>query len=56
MTPEEYMNAFKEDAVKEMYLHKMPACITLAQGMLESIFKIDALSDLFKVISAILFK
>lgn len=36
MAPEEYMNAFKENAVKEMYLHKMPACITLAQGMLES--------------------
>jgi LysM repeat protein len=36
MTPDEYINAFKEDAVKEMYLHKVPACITLAQGMLES--------------------
>ena len=36
MTPEEYINTFKEDAVKEMYLHKVPACITLAQGMLES--------------------
>jgi LysM repeat protein len=36
MTPEEYIAAFKEDAVKEMYLHKVPACITLAQGMLES--------------------
>ncbi|MCD6017602.1 MAG: glycoside hydrolase family 73 [Bacteroidetes bacterium] len=36
MTPVEYINAFKEDAIKEMYLHKVPACITLAQGMLES--------------------
>ena len=36
MTPEEYIEAYKEDAVKEMYLHKVPACITLAQGMLES--------------------
>ncbi len=36
MTPEDYINAFKDDAVKEMHLHKVPACITLAQGMLES--------------------
>jgi LysM repeat protein len=36
MTPEQYIYTFKEDAVKEMYLHKVPACITLAQGMLES--------------------
>ena len=36
MTPEEYIAIYKEDAVKEMYLHKVPACITLAQGMLES--------------------
>ena len=36
MTPEEYIARFKEDAVKEMYLHRVPACITLAQGMLES--------------------
>jgi len=36
MTPEEYITTFKDDAVKEMYLHKVPACITLAQGMLES--------------------
>jgi LysM repeat protein len=36
MTPEEYIMTFKEDAIKEMYLHKVPACITLAQGMLES--------------------
>lgn len=35
-TPEDYINAFKDDAVKEMYLNKVPACITLAQGMLES--------------------
>lgn len=36
MTPLEYINAFKDDAIKEMYLHKVPACITLAQAMLES--------------------
>ncbi len=35
-TPEDYINMYKDDAVKEMYLHKIPACITLAQGMLES--------------------
>lgn len=36
MTPEEYIANFKDDAIKEMLLHKVPACITLAQGMLES--------------------
>lgn len=36
MSPEDYIAAYKEDAIKEMYLHKVPACITLAQGMLES--------------------
>lgn len=36
MTPIEYIASFKDDAIKEMYLHKVPACITLAQGMLES--------------------
>lgn len=36
MTPEEYIMNYKDDAIKEMYLHKVPACITLAQGMLES--------------------
>jgi LysM repeat protein len=36
MSPEDYINAFKDDAIKEMYLHRVPACITLAQGMLES--------------------
>ncbi|MES2762400.1 MAG: glucosaminidase domain-containing protein [Bacteroidota bacterium] len=36
MSPDDYINAFKDDAIKEMYLHKVPACITLAQGMLES--------------------
>lgn len=35
-TPEDYINMYKDDAIKEMYLHKVPACITLAQGMLES--------------------
>ncbi len=32
----EYIEKFKEDAVKEMLLHGVPASITLAQGMLES--------------------
>jgi LysM repeat protein len=36
MTPEGYIATYKDDAIKEMYLHKVPACITLAQGMLES--------------------
>lgn len=36
LTPEEYIEKYKDDAIKEMYLHKVPACITLAQGMLES--------------------
>jgi len=35
-TPEEYIALYKDDAIKEMVLHKIPACITLAQGMLES--------------------
>ena len=36
MTREEYIIQFKEDAVKEMLMHGVPASITLAQGMLES--------------------
>jgi len=36
LSPEDYINAYKDDAIKEMYLNKVPACITLAQGMLES--------------------
>jgi len=36
LSPEDYIAKFKDDAIKEMYLHKVPACITLAQGMLES--------------------
>ncbi len=35
-TPEDYIAKYKDDAIKEMYLNKVPACITLAQGMLES--------------------
>jgi LysM repeat protein len=35
-TPEDYITKYKDDAIKEMYLNKVPACITLAQGMLES--------------------
>ena len=36
ITPEEYISVHKDDAIKEMYLYRVPACITLAQGMLES--------------------
>lgn len=36
MTPEQYINNFKEEAIKEMLMHNIPASITLAQGMLES--------------------
>ncbi len=36
LSAEDYIALFKDDAIKEMYLHKVPACITLAQGMLES--------------------
>lgn len=36
LAPEEYVEKYKEDAVKEMLLHGVPASITLAQGMLES--------------------
>ena len=36
MTPSEYINNYKNDAIKEMILFNIPASITLAQGMLES--------------------
>lgn len=36
MTQQDYINKFKDDAIKEMLMHKVPASITLAQGMLES--------------------
>lgn len=32
----DYIEAFKEDALKEMYLHKIPASIVLAQALFES--------------------
>lgn len=35
-TPDDYIAKYKEDAVREMQLYKVPASITLAQGMLES--------------------
>jgi LysM repeat protein len=35
-TPQDYVDKYKEDAVREMQLYKVPASITLAQGMLES--------------------
>jgi LysM repeat protein len=36
MTPTDYIDNFKDDAVKEMLIYNIPASITLAQGMLES--------------------
>ena len=35
-TPEDYIAKFKEEAIAQMQTHKIPASITLAQGMLES--------------------
>ena len=35
-TPEDYIALYKDDAVREMQLFRVPASITLAQGMLES--------------------
>ncbi|MFI5149816.1 MAG: glucosaminidase domain-containing protein [Bacteroidia bacterium] len=36
LSPKEYVESHKEDAVKEMLMFGIPASITLAQGMLES--------------------
>jgi LysM repeat protein len=36
MTAEQYIEHFKDDAIKEMLMFNIPASITLAQGMLES--------------------
>lgn len=35
-SPEDYVALYKDDAIREMQLFKVPASITLAQGMLES--------------------
>jgi LysM repeat protein len=35
-TPADYIDKYKDDAVREMQMYKVPASITLAQGMLES--------------------
>lgn len=35
-TPEDYIATYKDDAIREMQLFRVPASITLAQGMLES--------------------
>ena len=42
---EQYINNFKDDAIKQMLMYHIPASITLAQGMLESAF---GTSDLAK--------
>ena len=36
MTPAQYIENFKDDAIKEMLAYRVPASIILAQGMLES--------------------
>ena len=36
ITPEEYIQTYKDIAIREMKIHKIPASITLAQGLLES--------------------
>ena len=36
ITPEEYIQTYKDIAIREMKTHKIPASITLAQGLLES--------------------
>jgi len=36
ITPEEYIQTYKDIAIREMREHKIPASITLAQGILES--------------------
>ena len=36
ITPEEYIQTYKDIAIREMKNHKIPASITLAQGLLES--------------------
>ena len=36
ITPEEYIKTYKDIAIREMKDHKVPASITLAQGLLES--------------------
>jgi LysM repeat protein len=36
MSAKEYIERYKDDAMKEMLMHGVPASITLAQGMLES--------------------
>ena len=43
---ENYIQNFKDDAIKEMMMYTIPASITLAQGMLESSF---GTSDLAKL-------
>jgi LysM repeat protein len=36
MSPQQYIENFKDEAIKEMLMYNIPASITLAQGMLES--------------------
>ncbi|MDF2437106.1 MAG: muramidase (flagellum-specific) [Bacteroidota bacterium] len=36
MTPETYIESYKDEAINEMLVYNIPASITLAQGMLES--------------------
>jgi LysM repeat protein len=36
ITPEKYIESYKDEAIQEMLMYNIPASITLAQGMLES--------------------
>lgn len=36
MTPTQYIDNYKDEAIEEMLMHSIPASITLAQGMFES--------------------
>src|ERR1041385_6512791 len=36
LTPQQYIDNYKDEAIKEMLMYNIPASITLAQGMLES--------------------
>lgn len=44
ITPQEYIEMYKDDAIKEMHRSGVPASITLAQGMLESGYGNSALA------------
>ena len=51
---ENYIQNFKDDAIKEMMIYTIPASITLAQGMLESSFGTSDLAKTLSLLSIIL--